>query len=41
MLVWIANLVVRLFSPLKPAPALVPARIRIPRRPLRRRTLDG
>lgn len=39
MPVWL-HLLLRLVFPRSPAPELAPARIRIPRRPLRRRVID-
>jgi len=35
-----ASILARLFAHLEPTPAYVPARLRIPRRPLRRRVID-
>jgi len=40
MVVWLASCVARLFALPKSAAAYVPARVRIARRPLRRRTID-
>ena len=40
MPVWLLVLV-RVFFPRSPVPVLAPARIRIPRRPLRRRVIDA
>jgi len=39
MPVWL-HFLLRLIFPWSPAPKLAPARIRIPRRPLRRRVID-
>ncbi len=39
MPVWL-QVLLRLFFPRSAVPALAPARIRIPRRPLRRRVID-
>ncbi|MDH4172713.1 MAG: hypothetical protein OEW90_04195 [Betaproteobacteria bacterium] len=41
MLVWIANLIAQVFAPAKPAATYSLARIRIARRPLRRRVIDN